>query len=410
VIDEIRTIPGYERFLDQPSFDDIVDMAGHTPLVYVAASQSWGSAFVVNPNRPPPVLLPGLSSQPVERRVRAYLDAYAWRLERPGEWREALDRMTGWLWDTVVGPLLEALSSLDAVYLQRGTRGEPPAVVLVPFGPLALLPIHAAWTPDSTAPSGRRYALDELRISYAPNARAIAEAREVAASTKARNLLAVEEPLPVSAARLPQANAEVAAAQRAFRRTRTLRHEEATRASTLAHMGSHAVVHLACHGQARLDRPLDSYLLFAYDERLTLRELLARRFGGTRLAVLSACETAIVGDELPDEVLSLPSGLLQAGFGGVVGAMWSVPDASTALLLTRFYELWRNGPGMAPAEALRRAQAWMRDTSNGDKLEQHPALMADAAERVPANALRFWEQRHGHRHPYHWAGFAYMGA
>ena len=73
-----------------------------------------------------------------------------------------------------------------------------------------------------------------------------------------------------------------------------------------------------------------------------------------RLAVLSACETATIGEELVDEVVNFPTGMLQAGAAACIGSLWSVSDVSTALLMRRSYELWRAGIG--PSEALRCAQ------------------------------------------------------
>lgn len=58
-----------------------------------------------------------------------------------------------------------------------------------------------------------------------------------------------------------------------------------------------------------------------------------------RLALLSACETGLPGTQLPDEVVSLPTRLLQAGVAGVAASLWSVADLSTTLLLVRFYFL-----------------------------------------------------------------------
>jgi CHAT domain-containing protein len=70
---------------------------------------------------------------------------------------------------------------------------------------------------------------------------------------------------------------------------------------------------------------------------LTVRDLLESEQPGRRLVTLSACETGIVGTELPDEVVALPSALLQAGFGGVAASLWSVADISTAMLMEHFY-------------------------------------------------------------------------
>lgn len=109
------------------------------------------------------------------------------------------------------------------------------------------------------------------------------------------------------------------------------------------------------------------------DEPLTLRDLLRGSPLDARLAVLSACETAVPGVDLPDEVVSLPTGLLQAGAAGVVGSLWAVSDLSTMVLMARFYALWRSD-GLDPPEALRRAQQWVRDTPNGVKRDMCPGI------------------------------------
>ena len=69
-----------------------------------------------------------------------------------------------------------------------------------------------------------------------------------------------------------------------------------------------SVLHFSCHGMAGFAQPLEGGLLLAHDERLTLREVLALRLRDARLALLSACETGVPGLELPDEVVSLPTG------------------------------------------------------------------------------------------------------
>jgi CHAT domain-containing protein len=61
------------------------------------------------------------------------------------------------------------------------------------------------------------------------------------------------------------------------------------------------------------------------------------------------------GTDLPDEVVALPTGLLQAGVAGIVASQWSVPDRATAMLMAEFYRCWRRDR-LAPAAALRAAQ------------------------------------------------------
>ncbi len=170
--------------------------------------------------------------------------------------------------------------------------------VLVPAGLLALLPLHAAWTEQA----GRRlYALDRVTWTYAPSARAFTHARRIAARTPDGHLLAVDEPRPVSGNRLPNSQAEVAAITALFKSSQTLRHAQATRRAVLDAVPQAQVAHFSCHGATDWADPLHSGLVMAQDERLTVQDLFGLRLAGARLATLSACETGIIGTELPDE-------------------------------------------------------------------------------------------------------------
>jgi len=214
------------------------------------------------------------------------------------------------------------------------------------------------------APSRRRY-VDDVALSYAPSAIAHRTARDLAARLEPVSALAVENPGGDATGYLPFAADEVGDVVRRFPRHKTLGHGVSAR-TVLPALRHYPVLHFACHGFAAQD-PLRSALLMGGGEPLTVDDLMAASISA-RLAVLSACETAISGQRLPYEVLGLPMGMLAAGVAGVVGSLWSVPDLATRILVARFYALWR-GDGMEPAEALRRAQMWIRDATNGDKWE-----------------------------------------
>jgi CHAT domain-containing protein len=88
-----------------------------------------------------------------------------------------------------------------------------------------------------------------------------------------------------------------------------------------------------------------------------------------RLVVASACQTGFVDTSLPDEVISLPTGLLQAGAAGVIASPWRVPDAATMILILAVFRRWQT-EGAEPAEALRSAQQWLRTATSGQILRE----------------------------------------
>jgi tetratricopeptide (TPR) repeat protein len=363
------------------------------PIAYIAAAQPGGFALIVEAGSGGVrhVALDELREEAVSERLLRYVEAYVYRDEDRNAWLAMLDETGAWLWTAALGPLIEQLDS--------------PRAVIIPVGWLGLLPLHAAWREDAAAQTRRRYALDEVTLAYAPNARAIQDADPVTAEA---TVLAVDDPQPVNAPILTFAAREAEFALRGASHRLRFRKNRARREDVLAAMAEADVMHFACHGLVELLVPLESGLIMAGNARLTLADVEAQPLRA-KLAILSACETAMTGLRLVDEVVGLPAGLLQAGVGGVIGSLWSVNDLSTLVLIGRFYELLYDDR-LEPAEALRQAQIWVRDSTNGDKAERFP----DIADLRPPEALgeaarAFWLRTRAHKHPYHWAGFTYVG-
>ncbi|MET9734621.1 CHAT domain-containing protein [Streptomyces sp. NPDC006458] len=409
VVEEIRQLEGFEGFLPEPTEQDVHGAAGEQPLVYLSAAERGGVALVVHGGDVRPVELPRLTADAVRTRFQTHDDTHtAYRADRVGrltEWEKSLEDTAKWLWDDLMGPVCAALSDADEA-------------VLVAGGLLGLLPLHAAWTQDATAPTGRRHVLDDLVVSYVPNARSLTTARALARRPVEHLLVVVDPPRDDGRDPLGAAESEARAAAAAFPgRTRVLRGPEANARATREALAVADAAHFACHGRADLLTPLDSRLLLAGSDTLRLRDLLELRLR-LRLAVLSACETFRPGTVLPDEVVSLPSGLLQAGVAGVAAAMWSLPDEPTAPLLIDFYRRWRT-EGVSAARALRDAQVWLRDATDGQKLAffqqaldaGEPWLPRDETTEGLLLMLEFQEPGGRCFDTLHsWAGFGYFGA
>ena len=290
------------------------------------------------------------------------------------------------------------------------------AITLIPTGLLSLLPLHAAWTPDEDRPTGRRYALDELLFTYAPSATALRElGRRRQDASGFDTLLAVDNPDGT----LHYSFLEVQAAreQPGWQRVTHLPKGEATRQAVAEAMREHAVWYFSTHGQAGWTDPLAGRLTLA-DGPWTAREILDRAWG-PGLAVLSACEVGVPGLKLPEEVVGLPTVFVQAGAAGVVATLWAVNEVSTALLMARFWELWRE-EGLGPAGALRAAQQWLRDSTPEElqaylrrrtPFEESPAPSPPTKLLSPETAARLEIHlpRHSFGHPHHWAAFTYTG-
>jgi CHAT domain-containing protein len=93
----------------------------------------------------------------------------------------------------------------------------------------------------------------------------------------------------------------------------------------LDHLRNSSIIHFACHGVQDSKNPLDSGLLIAGDQLKVsqiMEKMSALSNGQRGLAFLSACETAMGDENIPDEALHLAATLLFAGFQSVVATMW----------------------------------------------------------------------------------------
>jgi CHAT domain-containing protein len=149
--------------------------------------------------------------------------------------------------------------------------------------------------------------------------------------------------------RLPQTQAEAQIVRNLFGG-----HAYADHAArrTLLHAAPTQVLHIAAHGEHRLDQPELSYIQLA-DGQLYTDDLLQHDLS-YELVTLSACETGRANVAAGDELIGLGRGILYAGAGALIASLWRVADATTVELMEHLY---RNlGAGASKAAALRMAQ------------------------------------------------------
>ncbi|WP_159784189.1 CHAT domain-containing tetratricopeptide repeat protein [Sodalinema gerasimenkoae] len=400
-IEQIQQTPGYKTFLKPTEFNNIQrDLLSDHPVVYLVTTPNGSLALIVTRDTIQELWLDDFTETQLQEilfgpaddpELTRWFGAYNPSFDDRDSWFNEIERGTRQLWDTLMSPLIDRLKTQNH---HRAT--------LIPTGYLSLLPLHAAWTHDDSKPTGKRYALDEIAFTYAPNAQSLIAARAIAdRHPNPDSILAIENPtedityskLPTTAAleSFPEANRQHL--QTVHAKTQKVRE---------ALSGEYAVVNFYCHGTANFNEPLTSGLLMN-DDLLTLAQifelnLTERGSGGIRLAILSACETGLPGIELADEALGLPVGMMQAGVAAVIASLWSVSDLSTSLLLRKFYQLWRNHK-LEPSEALRQAQIWLRDSTNGEIAAEFP----DYEEEYIGDGDRDLA------HPFHWSAFSYLG-
>lgn len=265
--------------------------------------------------------------------------------------------------DLALRPLADLLSA-------QGVR----SATLIPCGEVAAYPLAAA----EVAP-GVTFG-DRFPASTAPSARSLL--RDDAAHAQARQRRAgvatVGDPR-VTHQPLQWGEAEALTVAHLARTlglpTEARAQQQATRDWLLSRFADALLIDASCHGFFNARKPLDSYLALAgasAPTSLTLRELLNQGIEGRgllfglRLLILSACQTGILDLRgAQDEMRSMTSAVLEAGADAAMGALWSVDDKATYLLVVRFAQLWLpQMETMAPAVALAEAQRWLRTVTH----------------------------------------------
>lgn len=391
LLGRIRELPGFGNFLGSPDAGALLRAAAEGPIVVVNVSVYRCDALLVTPDGVDTVPLPGLTPQTVEEQVMRLDRAVADGAGAGGDERAAqrtVHGILGWLWDTVTGPVLDRLEALGL--LGAGADGPdggaPPRVWWSPTGQLVFLPLHAAGHHEGADEDGARprTVLDRVASSYTPTMRALVHARgRIAAPPAEDGLLVVAMPRTPGARPLPGAQREVESLR--ARRPTVLSGAEATSAAVRAAMARHRGVHFACHAVSEPSDPSLSRLLLHdhADTPLTVQDISRMELSGSRLAFLSACDTARNAVRLVDEAIHITSAFQLAGFPAVIGTLWPVNDAFAARLAASFYHSPRpDGHGTAPPP--------------------HPALALHHCLRAARNTYR--------AAPTLWAAYLHTGA
>lgn len=184
------------------------------------------------------------------------------------------------------------------------------------------------------------------------------------------------------------------------------------------------LLHFTGHGYHEIDQPLESALVLAGEERLTLGDIFQIQLDNCRLVCLFACETGLTSTQnLIDEYVGLASGFLAMGATYFVSTLWTVEEKATALILIQFYQYLKRGN--TPALALKQAQQWLRNvtytklaqwyqdlaaqfTQSGDHTIQ-TFLNREAAILQKKSANINSQSQCPYEHPYYWAAFTITG-
>ena len=287
-------------------------------------------------------------------------------------------------------------------------------LVVVPDGPLALLPFEVLLTaadsspPSAVADPALPYLIRRFAVSYAPSATIYSQGRIPAPLPAAshKELLVLADPNYVKESPQTEPLVELldaSASQRGFRRLPY----SAQEAQAVARLFSPAREDVLLRNEASEDRLRQaiagttySYILFSVHGIVSERYpqfsslVLTRSPGSPQdgllqaheiynlhlpsdLVVLSACETALGKDVQGEGLVGLARAFLYAGARSVVASLWRVEDQSTSEFMAAFFR----------------------------EVKQRPDDLSGALQSAKLEML----QRPEYAHPFFWAPFILSG-
>jgi tetratricopeptide (TPR) repeat protein len=392
-----------------------------TAAVYWHISPNSITTFIIKHNQPPLVLQPKL---PPELQKEKY-PAYLYQLRRfqawMEEWKQAYQdycqgNYTGiaketapWRQNMELMLQNKLRSILEINRIGNELRGID-QLILIPHRELHLLPL------DYLFP-GR------FTITYLPSFHI--GFKLVLQETSSLPTYDPENIVNVAARELPFAAIEAAALSSLYPDNNPLKPpvKQEELITVLRNNGS--LFHFAGHADHIPENLRESFLLLTNSEQLTLGNIVdddqldLQKYG---LICLSACETGITSSEtLTDEYVGLVSGFLAKGANYVLSSLWRVDERSSALLIIKFYQLFKQGK--SPATALKEAKEWLRVLSYQDLAkwyqelaEELPrynnkfiAFLKTEVENIQNNRNKLESSEPPFAHPYHWAGFIITG-
>ena len=274
--------------------------------------------------------------------------------------QKTISRLLNKLYDLLIAPVASLLPSSSS-YL-----------TIVPYDSLHKLPFHALY-------DGSHYLIENYQINYLPASSLLPllaqrnSQQNDSAETSARFPLVFGYSDHGHLQRVQDEAKTIASLLRGD----CYLEEEATIARLIQQAPTSPIIHLATHGQSRLDAPNFSYVRLA-DGQLNAIDAFSLDLQHCELVTLSGCETGLALSGGGDEQLGLARAFLAAGAASLVITLWSVEDTSTNELMQHFYQHLLQGE--SKVQALRSAQC---------------------------NLLRQADSRYAH--PYFWAGFRLVG-
>jgi CHAT domain-containing protein/Flp pilus assembly protein TadD len=407
-----------ETAIDSSDYQEIQQLlTSTTAIVYWHISPNSFHTFVLKQGAETPILVTAPASSTSEQHTEPieHLNQFEDWLKRwnrdydeyRSKGKESQQPKTQYPWQTEMRQQLASLSNILSIQEIKKHLTGIEQLILVPHRDLHRFPLHSLFS-------------EKFEITYLPSLQMGLSLQKVQRDETAKpSLLSVEAPNSAGLSPLNFAILESGTICNLFCDNKRLQGEAATKEQVRTELAnSYNAFHFAGHGLYNFHDPKSSELALAYTDSLTLAEIRQQNLSYYQLVTLSACETAITGNQtITTEYVGLVSGFLSMGVSHVVSTLWTVESAASALVMIEFYRRWQ--AGTSKAKALAAATYWLRNLTSGElqtwyerllsKLSPDQDELIEFIETESYKLNKMEQDKKLYEHPYYWAAFIITG-
>lgn len=351
---DVRSRPGFDRFLRIESFERLTRAATQGPVVVLLTSHLGCHALTILNGRGETNMVE-LDSVRLEWLSKLRIRCIGAGL-RDGDIEQSLVTEGGGpiprlgiksqkpvistadtpttileeIWRNIVWPVFQSLG------LKKQQGRDRPRLHWCPVGDFTFLPLHAA---GKYVGQDKACVSDFVVSSYTPSLSTLIKARKGydPIPKKDINTVVLSETGATGCRPLPYVvtEAETVARQMKLASVDCFIETAPRIDTTMAALPSAHILHLACHGFQK-EQALQSHFAL-HDGPLTISMLAKLELPQAVLAFLSACETAKGDESQPDQAMHLAASLLFCGFRSVIGTMWTMHDADGPVIAKAVY-------------------------------------------------------------------------
>ncbi|BAY95196.1 protein prenyltransferase, alpha subunit (plasmid) [Microchaete diplosiphon NIES-3275] len=385
----------------------------NTAIIYWHISPFAITTFIIKPDADKPVVIPTQKPEKLEAWLKNWHTQYD--NHRKGvkqqssnpDWRDNLPQLL-----IKLGEILN-ISAIIKPIQNQNTQIQN--LILIPHRDLHRFPLHALFP-------------DEFTTTYLPSAQIGISLQQKQPISVPTSLLSVEAPNSKDSddkpfEELPNAEIESVTICAMFANPQRIPGSTASKENIkTALANNHQIFHFTGHATYNYQRPKLSCLALSGTDRFTLEDITQLSLENYHLVSLSACETAITGNQTIDnEYVGLVSGFLTQGVTNVLSTLWTVESLSSALFMIEFYRQpnWNT----APAVALKRTQMWLRNLTyrelinwykqRAEEITEKDSICAedllDEAAIIENDPAKINTTIPPYAHPYYWASFTITG-